>query len=116
MTRGPGILGYLSVTKDFRTLAYFSVRLGDGDVFLRDLTTGAERILVEGPAGPKGYPALSPSGIQLAFGQRIMGGEQLAQQVMPFQEPDGSWWDYAMWDYHKPYGTAFAIMTLLRCL
>jgi hypothetical protein len=20
-----------------------------------------------------------------------------------------------MWDYHKPYGTAFAIMTLLRC-
>jgi hypothetical protein len=42
-------------------------------------------------------------------------GEQLAQQIMPFQEPDGSWWDYAMWDYHKPYGTAFAIMTLLRC-
>lgn len=42
-------------------------------------------------------------------------GERLAQQVMPFQEPDGSWWDYAMWDYHKPYGTAFAIMTLLRC-
>jgi hypothetical protein len=42
-------------------------------------------------------------------------GEQLAQQIMPFQEPDGSWWDYAMWDYHKPYGTAFSIMTLLRC-
>jgi hypothetical protein len=20
-----------------------------------------------------------------------------------------------MWDYHKPYGTAFAVMTLLRC-
>jgi hypothetical protein len=42
-------------------------------------------------------------------------GERLAQQIMPFQEPDGSWWDYAMWDYHKPYGTAFAVMTLLRC-
>jgi hypothetical protein len=40
---------------------------------------------------------------------------KLAGQVMPFQEPDGSWWDYAMWDYHKPYGTAFAIMTLQRC-
>jgi hypothetical protein len=40
---------------------------------------------------------------------------RLAAEVTPHQEPDGSWWDYAMWDYHKPYGTAFAIMTLLRC-
>ncbi len=40
---------------------------------------------------------------------------QLAQHVLPHQEADGSWWDYAMWDYHKPYGTAFAVMTLLRC-
>jgi hypothetical protein len=42
-------------------------------------------------------------------------GEKLAQHIMPYQEPDGSWWDYAMWGYHKPYGTAFSIMTLLRC-
>lgn len=42
-------------------------------------------------------------------------GPQLAAVIMPHQEPDGSWWDYAMWDYHKPYGTAFAIMTLRRC-
>ena len=41
--------------------------------------------------------------------------ERLAGHVMPFQEPDGSWFDYPMWDYHKPYGTAYAIMTLLRC-
>jgi hypothetical protein len=40
---------------------------------------------------------------------------KLAEAVAPHQEPDGSWWDYAMWDYHKPYGTAFAVMTLLRC-
>jgi prenyltransferase/squalene oxidase-like repeat protein len=40
---------------------------------------------------------------------------QLMQFILPHQEPDGSWWDYPMWDYHKPYGTAFAIMTLLRC-
>jgi hypothetical protein len=39
----------------------------------------------------------------------------IASHVLPHQEADGSWWDYAMWDYHKPYGTAFAIMTLLRC-
>jgi hypothetical protein len=47
------------------------------------------------------------------------GKQQYAQQlidvILPHQEPDGSWWDYPMWDYHKPYGTAFAIMTLLRC-
>jgi hypothetical protein len=40
---------------------------------------------------------------------------RLADYVLPHQESDGSWWDYAMWDYHKPYGTAYAVMTLLRC-
>jgi hypothetical protein len=35
--------------------------------------------------------------------------------ILPFQGKDGSWWDFAMWDFHKPYGTAFAVMTLLRC-
>ncbi|HEX4054420.1 MAG TPA: hypothetical protein VHX86_09150 [Tepidisphaeraceae bacterium] len=40
---------------------------------------------------------------------------QLTEVILPHQEPDGSWWDYPMWDYDKPYGTAFAIMTLLRC-
>jgi hypothetical protein len=41
--------------------------------------------------------------------------EKLRSFILPHQEPDGSWWDYRMWDYHKPYGTAFAVMTLLRC-
>lgn len=42
-------------------------------------------------------------------------GPLIIASVLPHQEADGSWWDYAMWDFHKPYGTAFAIMTLLRC-
>jgi hypothetical protein len=42
-------------------------------------------------------------------------GERLASRILPHQEPDGSWWDYAMWDYHKPYGTAYALMALVRC-
>lgn len=40
---------------------------------------------------------------------------KLIEAVLPHEEPDGSWWDFAMWDFHKPYGTAFAVMTLLRC-
>lgn len=40
---------------------------------------------------------------------------KLAACVLPYQEPDGSWWDYRMWDYHGPYGTALALMTLVRC-
>jgi len=32
------------------------------------------------------------------------------------QEKDGSWWDYPLYDYHQPYGTSFALMTLIRCL
>jgi hypothetical protein len=72
MTRGPFPLGYLSVTSDFRTLAYFSFRLGHGDVFLRDLRTGSERVLAEGPAGEKGYPAISPAEA-LAYGTRVSG-------------------------------------------
>ena len=51
---------------------------------------------------------LGPSGAE-AYGR------QLAGTILPHQGPDGSWWDYAMWDYHKPYGTAYAVMTLLRC-
>jgi hypothetical protein len=41
--------------------------------------------------------------------------EQLRSYVLPHQEPDGSWWDFHLYDYGKPWGTSFAIMTLLRC-
>lgn len=40
--------------------------------------------------------------------------EFLQKQMLGRQEPVGSWWDYAMWDYHEPYGTAYALMALLR--
>lgn len=77
MTRGPQPLGYLTVTSDERTLAYFSFRVGTGDVFLRDLQTGSERTLGEGPEGARGYPAISPSGRLLAFGMRWPSGRTL---------------------------------------
>lgn len=39
----------------------------------------------------------------------------LAQTMLDKQEKDGSWWDYPLYDYHQPYGTAFALMTLDAC-
>lgn len=41
--------------------------------------------------------------------------DQLARAVLPHQEKDGSWWDFPLYDYHQQYGTAFALMTLVRC-
>jgi hypothetical protein len=39
----------------------------------------------------------------------------LAFIIMKYQERDGCWWDFPFYDYHQPYGTAFALMTLQRC-
>lgn len=41
---------------------------------------------------------------------------QLAGLLLPLQEKDGSWWDFPFYNYHQPYGTAYAILTLQRCL
>jgi Tol biopolymer transport system component len=80
----------LSVTQDFRTLAYFSYRPGHGEVFLRDLRTGSERILAEGTTGEKGYPAISPSGSLLAYGTRMQGGERALRPIFIADLHDGS--------------------------
>ena len=39
----------------------------------------------------------------------------LARLIIDRQEKDGSWFDYPLYSYHKPYGTAFAILSLQRC-
>ncbi len=41
--------------------------------------------------------------------------DHLAAVLLPLQEKDGSWWDYPFYDYHQQYGTAFAVMSLVRC-
>lgn len=38
---------------------------------------------------------------------------RLDREVLKMQSPDGSWWDFPMQGYAKPYGTAFALMALL---
>ncbi len=39
----------------------------------------------------------------------------LARLIIDRQENDGSWFDYPLYSYHKPYGTAFALLGLQRC-
>src|SRR4029453_837935 len=91
LTRGPFPMGYLSLTADFRTLAYFSYRLGHGEVFLRNLQSGSERILAEAPAGDKGYPAISPGGDRVAYGTRMPGGEHAPRPIFLAGLADGTW-------------------------
>jgi len=39
----------------------------------------------------------------------------MAHTLLPLQEKDGSWWDFPFYNYHQQYGTAFALMSLVRC-
>ncbi len=40
----------------------------------------------------------------------------LYEGTMYCRQPDGSFWDYPLYGYHKPYGTAFAVIALSRAL
>jgi hypothetical protein len=39
----------------------------------------------------------------------------LARILLDVQDADGSWWDYPLYDYHRQYGTGYALMSLHRC-
>lgn len=52
---------------------------------------------------------------QLPPEKRAIYARPIADVIIRLQEKDGSWWDYPFYDYHQQYGTAFAIMTLVRC-
>jgi hypothetical protein len=47
--------------------------------------------------------------------QRTAYQSHLAHVLLRLQEKDGSWWDFPLYDYHQQYGTAFALMSLVRC-
>jgi hypothetical protein len=53
---------------------------------------------------------------QLPEDERPYFQNHLAHILLPLQESDGSWWDYPLYDYHQPAGTAMAVSSLLRCL
>ena len=52
---------------------------------------------------------------ELPAAERPYFQDHLAHILLPLQEKDGSWWDYPFYNYHQQYGTAMAIMSLLRC-
>ena len=39
----------------------------------------------------------------------------VAESVLKTRQPDGSFWDYPTYDYHKYYGTGYALIALSRC-
>lgn len=53
--------------------------------------------------------SLLPAGEQPEYRKLV------ADLILPKQEADGSWWDFPFYTYHQPYGTAFAVLTLVRC-
>jgi hypothetical protein len=53
---------------------------------------------------------------QVPAAERDFYRDQLAHVLLPLQEKDGCWWDFPLYDYHRQYGTAFALMSLQRCL
>jgi hypothetical protein len=59
------------------------------------------------------YAALCIEELGAEKSSRFKG--ELASLIGKLQEEDGSWWDFPLYDYHQPYGTAFALMTLSRC-
>jgi hypothetical protein len=52
---------------------------------------------------------------QLPAERRPEYQDHLATLLLSKQEKDGSWWDYPLYNYHQQYGTAFAVMALLKC-
>ena len=52
---------------------------------------------------------------QLPEKERPFFQNHLAKVILPIQGKDGTWWDFPMYNYHRQYGTAFALMTLSRC-
>ncbi|MCA8987809.1 MAG: terpene cyclase/mutase family protein [Planctomycetaceae bacterium] len=51
---------------------------------------------------------------ELPVSERAQYAYPLTRLMLERQEKDGSWWDYPLYDYHQPYGTGFALLTLNR--
>lgn len=52
---------------------------------------------------------------QLGTAERKLYAGRIAEAVLKARQPDGSFWDYPLYGYHKCYGTGYALMALSRC-
>lgn len=52
---------------------------------------------------------------KLDDGARRTWWPPVVRQTLKARQPDGSFWDYPLYGFHKAYGTGFALMTLARC-
>ncbi|MFI5402036.1 MAG: prenyltransferase/squalene oxidase repeat-containing protein [Planctomycetota bacterium] len=52
---------------------------------------------------------------QLPPAERKLYAGKVAEFVLKARQPDGSYWDYPLYGYHKFYGTGYALMALSRC-
>lgn len=72
----------------------------------------------EGPAKTAGYFFYygyfyaSENINMLSPDKRARHAAFLTHVMLPLQEKDGSWWDYPLYNYHKPYGTGYALYSL----
>jgi Tol biopolymer transport system component len=74
LTRGPGIQHFLCTTSDGRYLFHGSGRASRLEILRRDLQSGEETSVPIDPAhAESSYPAISPSGRQLAYAPRSSG-------------------------------------------
>lgn len=62
-----------------------------------------------------GHYYASRNVLALPKGQQPKYGAELARLVALGQYDDGSFWDYPLYGYHKPYGTGYAVIILSNC-
>jgi hypothetical protein len=48
--------------------------------------------------------------------ERRAHATRIVAAVLKARQPDGSFWDYPLYGYHKAYGTGYAVATLARCV
>jgi Tol biopolymer transport system component len=88
LTRGPGVVGQLSMSHDGRRIAYFLGGPRGVGIKLRDLETGDETDFIAHPEMNRAFSALSPSGRQLAFGTRSHG-PRVSRPIFVASLPNG---------------------------
>ena len=62
-----------------------------------------------------GHYYASENILQLPASKQAEWKAKLAKVILSKQESDGSWWDYALYNYGHAYGTGYALTTLTRC-